>query len=206
MLGQIETHAGGGYTHAQIAGWTPACQLKDTQRESRVYLAGKLVTTVDSFIKCRECYVAQLLTATRLNVQSVLCVFSPSLFSLLTAFIFFIVVIADAAACVFLENTSWACCKHASSEGFWLPFDSADRRAFIVTDGSINTMKLNPSSAVCLYLYMYACVSVSSPAYIDFLPLSTISVHSALLPLQEIFFLSSSTTPHNLCSELSERF
>lgn len=132
--------------------------------------------------------MAQLLTATRLNVHSLLCVFSPSLFSLLTVFIFFVVVIADAAACVFLENTSWACCKHASSEGFWLPFDSADRRAFIVTDGSINTMKLNLSSAVCLYLYMYARVSVSSPAYIDFLPLSTISVHSALLPLQEIFF------------------
>lgn len=132
--------------------------------------------------------MAQLLTATRLNVHSVLCVFSPLLFSLLTAFIFFVVVIADAAACVFLENTSWACCKHASSEGFWLPFDSADRRAFIVTDGSINTMKLKPSSAVCLYLYMYARVSVSSPAYIDFLPLSTISVHSALLPLQEFFF------------------
>lgn len=47
-------------------------------------------------------------------------------------------------------------CKLVLVEAVWPHTDSADRRSFIVTDGSTNTMKSNLNSVVCLYLY--ACM------------------------------------------------
>lgn len=82
-------------------------------------------------------------------------------------------------------------CKHVCAEAIWPRFDSIPRRAFIVTDGSINIMKFNLKSAVCLYLYACVLAEFTSMRWL----FATLHTRTSFLSTRHFFRVSNFFSP-----------